>query len=1545
MKITLFLGDQLLSFFLPNQVSGSYSFDENENVNYKLINVEAEDNQWVMYSNEYVHIVYDNIYQEKVVLEPNNFYIIEREEIYYAIYTSPSFDTGQYIYTYSDNVNLTIGNTPEASLAYECPFINGICAQIKKINGQLTLLANIDTLSYRNNERVNSSEVYLMPGDSINIYGLKLFILNKIIIINNPYNGIRVDSMLSGLVPFTANTDKYENIEVKEVDLYDKKDYFSKSPRIRRQIEEKEISIDKPPAQHEAEQMPLLLTIGPMLTMAASSCMNLINTLNRLSNSETNMKKSWPQLVTCIAMLISSLIWPKLTAIYNKHQELETKRKTIKLYTEYLQKKEEELKKEFISQKNILNENLLTTKDCLNIINTRKNNFWCKRVEQNDFLGVRAGIGSVPLQVKIQWPEDGFTIEEDNLKEMADKLIEQYKNIEDCPLEYSFYENFLTAIMGVEKKCYAFVNNMLLQLMTFYCYDELKIVVFTSEVNAYKWDYLKYSNYCFTNDKSVRFFASNLDEAKELGNYLGQELIYKVNAISGGGKLPPQKPHYLIICDNYTSYKKTEFFKVLTELDDQIGYSTIILENKLDRLPSKCINFINLNEGQSGILKNSYEKAEIINFRDEIDYNINMFEVTRILSNIPIEIEGGAAKLPESIEFLAMEKVGKVEQLNVLNRWNTNDSTKTLKAEVGVDEAENYIYLDLHEKFHGPHGLVAGTTGSGKSEFIITYILSMSINYSPDDVAFILIDYKGGGLAYAFENKLTGVKLPHLAGTITNLDKAEMNRTLVSIDSEVKRRQAEFNKARDLLGESTIDIYKYQGFYHEGKLEEPIPHLFIIADEFAELKAQQPEFMDNLISVARIGRSLGVHLILATQKPSGVVNDQIWSNTKFRVCLKVASAGDSNEMIKKPDAAMLKQSGRFYLQVGMDEIFELGQSGWAGAKYYPSDQIIKQVDRSVTFIDNNGQVIKNIQEGSQTNKKEAQGEQLAAVMKEIISVATQVNKKAKTLWLDNIPKVILNDNVEQKYNIVHTPFNVSAVLGEYDAPELQQQGPLIYDLLEHGNVALYGTDGAEREQVISALIYSASKHHTTEELNIYMIDYGSESLRIFSNIPHIGGIVYNGEGEKLTNLIKLLNKERNSRKKLFVDYGGDYVNYIKNSGKKLPVKLVIINNIDTIRESVGDFDTQIINLLRDSERYGIVYFITGNGGSSLTTKMKQGIKSNMALKLKDRYEYADVLETKVTSPPAETEGRGLYAWSGTPHDFQTASIVEDVSNLSKYIIDFVEQLKQTNPVPVQKIPTLPKNVRMEDIQNALSDLTKLPVGIGKTSLEPVIVNPIENLSLAIAANKINVTETFIKSMLQVFKAIKVGVILIDGTKALESEKGNVANYFNDKFDEVLKSLTDYVQGRIDKPESQGNAVIMIYGVDKFISKLTTPKDMEGLAKLLKKYEKIPIVLVDEGVKLKGYAFEAWMKQINLGGEGIWVGTGLGDQTLFKISGFNKAFSLPYPNNMAFHIIDGSAEIFKVVDLYSSDNDEDDEESTGSSGETQGEAPEEGESSE
>ena len=1523
MRLTLFTVNKAFEYFLPKQVSGSYSFGEEVGEEQKILNIEAIDNNWTIYAKDGLSILHDNQYLTELNLCENEFYVFQKEKNTYFLLTSPLYEEGTKIYMYDQNINLHIGSTNDANVYYPNPYIDGIPAQIKMVNGQLILYNAKDSVIYLNNERVTEQQNVMKIGDTLNVLGLRIMFLDHVFMINNPYKGITLNTASAYIQEFNYTTEKYENIEVKDIDLYNKDSYFSKSPRIRRIIEEKEIKIDKPPNNNQEEELPVLLTAGPMISMGAMSGMTLINTITRVTSGQATMADSWPSIVTGCLMLTTSILWPFLTKAYNKHAKRDKRRRTIQVYSNYLDMKEADLKKELILQKNILDENLIKSIDCLKIINTRKNNFWCKRIEQSDFLSARIGIGNIPLKVKVNWPEEGFEIEQDDLKVMAENLIEKYKYIENSPLEYSFYENFLTAMMGIEKKCYGLAHNVLLQFMTFYCYDELKIIVFTSDQKARKWDYLKYSNYCFNTEKNVRFFATNVEEAKELSSYLMQELNFRIQITEGGTKpLNSIKPYYLIICDNYSMYKKIDFFKVLLEMDNNIGYSTIIIENKLDKLPSKCINFINLNEGSSGVLKNSYEKAEITNFHDEIDYSINMMSITKILANIPIEVETAGGKLPEAIEFLEMEKVGKVEQLNILNRWKMNDSTKSLKAEVGVDEENNLMYLDLHEKFHGPHGLVAGTTGSGKSEFIITYILSMSMNYSPDDVAFILIDYKGGGLAFAFENKLTGVKLPHLAGTITNLDKSEMNRTLVSIDSEVKRRQAEFNKARDMLGESTIDIYKYQRFYHEGKLKEPIPHLFIISDEFAELKSQQPEFMDNLISVARIGRSLGVHLILATQKPSGVVNDQIWSNTKFRVCLKVADASDSNEMLKKPDAALLKQSGRFYLQVGTDEIYALGQSGWAGAKYYPSDKIHTKVDKSIDFIDNMGQIIKTIQESNGQAQKEAQGEQLAAVMSEIIKVAGQVNKKAKKLWLDNVPPIVLTDQIETKYAIKHTPYNVTATLGEFDAPELQQQGPVTYNLIEDENLLICGTDGAERENLLTSLIYSVCKNHTSDEVNFYSIDYGSESLRMFMSLPHFGGMVFTGELEKYTNLIKIINNETTKRKKLFIDYGGDYQNYIKNSGQKLPLKVIIINNYDTLKEDIESSFEEMPELLRDSARYGIIYIITANGMNSTGTRLNQNIKTYMALRLKDSFDYADVLGGKTKQVPAEIPGRGMINNDGI-HEFQTGSLTEDVADLSKFVIDFVKVQKDKNQTKAPKIPTLPEHVRLEDIMDEITDLKAVPIGIKKKNLETVKVDLLANVGNLVLSNKLSNTKKFVRSIVNLFKYMKVGTILIDTMNELSMEKPNVSNYFNENFDDVITKINDFVDKVIAQP-TQNNIVICIYGIDKLRTKLSDTKQLEDLFDKLKKHERIPIIVFEENNKIKNYAFDTWYKNLFTNPEGLWIGTGAGDQSVLKISGYNKEASQEIGNDMGFYIAEGIATLSKCLDFITQDGEEDEQ---------------------
>ena len=1056
MNIYLFL-DRLYKFELSKDAFGSFSFDPDSSEESKLINVEAEDNHWVLYETSDVKIMFDGVPHSRTVLQPNTFYNLTRDNLQYLIYVEEVRFVDVHAYTFDKNINLNIGYNDTANVKFNSPFLvdKNITLSYDKEN-HLVLNNPNGAFLYLNDNYIGEKTTFVHIGDTIQIFNFQFSILNGLLLMKADNSLFQMDIASAKVAPFNMPLPiTPEDVKVKDKDLYQRDDYFSKSPRIRRIIEKKTFKFSEAPKNDEKEA-PLLLTLGPMFTMGLMSVVTLTDTLAKVNSGEATFADQKTQILSSVTMLVSSMLWPLLTQLYNRIRNFFKKKRIRKKYKKYLGEKRKEFETERDLQKSILLENLVSMDEIYNRIKSKGHNLWDKRLDQEDLLVVRAGIGDEELDAVFQYPDKDFEIDENDLRDMADKLVQEFKYIKDVPIGYSLAEHKITDIMGDYKIAKKFVDSILLQLMTFYSYEDVKFVVFTNQKNKNHWDYLKYLNHTFTNDKSVRFFSSSPDDAKVLSEYFNQEVQFRLNVLAQNESFL-RKPYYIIFTDDYESIKKFDFVKTLTELDINLGYSFVILENRLGNLPSKCDNFINVTSDKSSILTNAFLKQKQVPFKSELNFNIDMMDVVQRLSNIPIEFEEGISELPEAINFLEMEKVGKVEQLNIMNRWQNNDATQSLRAEVGVDENKEYIYLDLHEKFHGPHGLIAGTTGSGKSEFIITYILSLAMNYSPDDVAFILIDYKGGGLAYAFENKTNNIVLPHLAGTITNLDKAEMNRTLVSIDSEVKRRQRIFNEARDKCGESTIDIYKYQKLYNDGRISEPCPHLFIICDEFAELKAQQPDFMQNLISVARIGRSLGVHLILATQKPSGVVDDQIWSNTKFRVCLKVADAADSNEMIKKPDAAAIKQAGRFYLQVGMDEIFVLGQSGWCGAKYYPSDKTLKQVDKSVNFINDYGVPIRSIQVSNNTQKVEAQGEQLAAIMNNIIEISNKVNKKAKRLWLDNIPKVIELDSIIQKYGYHRSSYEV--VLGEYDAPEKQSQGLLTYNFLEDGNTIIYGNDG------------------------------------------------------------------------------------------------------------------------------------------------------------------------------------------------------------------------------------------------------------------------------------------------------------------------------------------------------------------------------------------------------------------------------------------------------------------------------------------------------
>ena len=1517
MKIYLFYQNQIYNFLLPKEISGSYSFDADKSELSKLVNIEARDGKWVIYSTDGVNLVYDKRFIKQLPLNINTFYIINRENKNYLVYVTDIKSSKFTPYTYGNGFSMTISNNQNTNVLYSCPLLTGTIKIYKHEDNYLLEQTNAGT-AYVNNKIARDNQTIIKLGDKITIFSLEIILLKNLIFINNPGNTVKISNLDFGLSLYKNNDEETKNIIMQDKDLYNKNDYYSKSPRIRRVIETKKIKLAPSPNNNNNNEMPFILTVAPMATMGIMSIVMLTNTIIRISSGETTIARSWPQLATSGAMVLSMLMWPIIIRIYNKKQQQRKKQETIEKYDKYLVEKEKEVVEETHLQKDILLENLIDLKACSEIITRRgagfgNVGFWDKRVDQSDFLEVRLGIGNVPLDLELEYPEQEFTIDEDELRKRADAMVARHKYISNVPVGYSFKENKITAIMGDNAKTsHAFMDNLLLQLLTFYNYEDLKIVIFTNNEYENYWEYAKYLNHTFDNDRKFRFFANDIDSAKAVCEHLYNILNYRLN----DKDKEPRKPHYLVIIDDYDLVKRFNFMKSLTEADNDAntGFSLVVIEERLNKLPSKCNNFISIVNGKTAILKNSYEKQEQLPFTSEINYGVNMMNVAKIMSNIPIEFEEAVSVIPDAVSFLEMHKVGKVEQLNILNKWNTSDPTMTLKAEIGVDNQGDVMYLDLHEKIHGPHGLIAGTTGSGKSEFIITYILSMCINYSPDDISFILIDYKGGGLALAFENRTAGIVLPHLAGTITNLDKAEMDRTLVSIESEAKRRQELFNKARDILGESTMDIYKYQRFYKEGKLTDSISHLFIVCDEFAELKQQQPDFMDNLISIARIGRSLGVHLILATQKPSGVVNDQIWSNSRFKVCLKVQDESDSKEMLKRPDAAYIKNPGRYYLMVGYDEYFSAGQSGYTGAKYFPSDKIIKQVDKSINFINSFGQPIKSIQ-ASSGPKAKADGDQIKAIMNLIISLAKDVKKQAKQLWLPNIPELIYEEDIEKKYNFKAEPYNVEAVIGEYDAPELQEQGIVTYNLLNEGNTIVYGNDSVEREMLLESIIYSTMKNYTPNEINFYMLDLGSESLRIYEKSPFFGGYTTISEENRINNLFNIIDNEISKRKKLFADFGGEYENYIKNSGKKLPLLAVIINNFDSVKDS---FENLMFNVLpsstRDSFRYGIVYIITATGVNSVRTAISQNFKHFFAFKLKESYDYRFLFNKKKDLVPRDINGRGIIN-NGDLHEFQVLT-VSNTDDKDKFIKEFVNETKEKYKTykPYLLLPSLPDKIELNDIVQYVSDLRKVPIGISHDSIEIQYIDFLANTGIIISATEFNSTSFFVKSLIKIVKHIaNASIIVLDPKCMLNLNSSEFPNYYNNNFDLVLKKIQTSLDNLISS-ESSTSGILVINSIDELMKKVSNTKLVEELFTTLKNYEKISTIVVDTNNKIRNYSSQIWFKNVINSGNGIWIGNGASSQTSIPCT-ISRNMQKKIENDMGYIISENTPVLSKLLNFF------------------------------
>lgn len=1529
MQLIIIKNNKIRYFFLPSKIFGNYWITDEYNNN--LVNVEASEKGWVLRSNDEVKIVNKDMYLDSIFLISYSFCSLKKagEKEPFLIYCSPTFDSTNKYLKVNDNDTISIGLNDDNDIIYNSQNVAPKHCSISFSNNQWLFVSGESQFTFINKELANNCRLF--SGDIIFVLGLKIIIGTNFIVVNNPNNNVKINENKLKEFQFENQilNNPYDLEDDLYLELYQPEEYFLRQPRFKSSIEQEEIQIDPPPTKQNQQEMPLLYTIGPMITMAMTSMVTLVSTLTNVFINGKSWTAAIPSMVIAAAMLCSVLIWPSLTRRYNRKQKRKREELRNTKYKAYLEEKKKAINEAIVKQRQIIIDNNISLQECINIINARKRNLWEREIEDDDFLTVRIGIGSSNPLLTIKAPEQHFSLEDDELNIIVQSIVNTSKVMEGVPISLSLTEKNIVAMVGQKDVNKAFIDGIILQLATFHSYDDLKIVLFTKEENIKDWEYMRTLPHCWDESKSMRFFASNAEDMKQVSAYL-EKIYYNRQYPDGEQKerdndYKSYKPYYLIITDNLKVARNMEIIKKILNNKKNIGFSLIIKNERLANLPGECPTFLNIDPNGSGLFENELVSTKQKSFVADIDYNLNLINVAKMLANVPLESRGIEGSLPETVSFLQMYNIGKIEQLNSQNRWRTNNPTNSLNVPVGIDASGELFNLDLHEKAHGPHGLIAGMTGSGKSEFIITYILSLAVNYHPHEVSFILIDYKGGGLAGAFENRETGIKLPHLAGTITNLDTMEMKRSLASIQSELKRRQKMFNEARDLLNESTIDIYKYQRLYRDGLVKKPISHLFIISDEFAELKAQQPEFMAQLIQTARIGRSLGVHLILATQKPAGVVDDQIWSNSKFRVCLKVQDKSDSMDMIKCADAAMLKNVGRFYLQVGYNEFFGLGQSAWAGAQYYPTDKVKKNIDNSICFINSLGQTIRSVEDSKKTNNLISKGEELPNILNYLINIAKNDEIVVDQLWLDKIPEYIYVENLKQKYKYVAQPFNLLPVIGEFDDPDNQRQGLLTLPISQDGNTIIYGVSGSGKETLLTTIVYSLITDHSPEEVNFYILDFGAETLRNFKNAPHIGDVLSSSDHEKVINLLKMLQEKIEERKVLFLDYNGDYNFYCQNSGKTLPAIVVIINNYEAFSEMYYDYDESLQQLTREGVKYGVVFICTATGTNSVRYRVRQNFKNELALQMNDEGDYVTIFGNTGKVYPSKIKGRGIVKLENV-YEFQTAYPYKE-TELVEYIKVVCDKLVEKYSVRAQSIPILPKKVTLDFVANALVSLKQIPLGVKKSNLTIDTIDLRTKYTTLILGSEFETYASFVSAVVyQTAKLKESKVIVFDTIDLLKQSVQASVDYKTSDYDAMTNELSDFIEKnykiyiennytRSELPQEK-RYTVFIFGIEEYLKRITeeTKKKFVTAIEKGKDLNLINFVFLDTVPNLRKQEYESWYKTIITPNRGIWLGNGISDQFTLKLAKMTRDLRELVPDGFGYSVRNGVATLIKLVEM-------------------------------
>ncbi|MET0977005.1 MAG: FtsK/SpoIIIE domain-containing protein [Leifsonia sp.] len=1056
---------------------------------------------------------------------------------------------------------------------------------------------------------------------------------------------------------------------------------------------------------------------------------------------------------------------------------------------------------------------------------------WTRRPEHWNFLSVRLGVGRALSRNTIRENENNSGIPK--YTRQVEKLREANLYVDDVPITELLPLSGALGIAGSKPVAADIVRGIAVQLFGTHAPHEIITAAIVDPGWTRELEWMKWLPHTTSPRSPVAEFA--LADSQSAGTVLLsalEEII--LGRLSGtpsrrgplrqadlsmalGGQVgeaiesdaKPEGDLTLVLFVSADAPVDRPRLTQLIERGADVGIYTIFLAPSVEALPAVCRTFVDASAGMENATVGYVRGGEAYeNVRLEGVSSAYAETFARRLAPVidASTVTADSSDLPGSVSMLGL--IGHelaAEPASVVERWRQNNSVidrsgtplprlrraGTLRAFIGQGSTDA-MSLDL--RTHGPHALVGGTTGAGKSEFLQAWVLGMAAEYSPDRVTFLFVDYKGGS---AFADC---VELPHCVGLVTDLSPHLVRRALTSLRAELHHREHLFNrkKAKDLL-----ELEKRRD-------PETPPALVLVIDEFAALAGEVPEFVDGVVDIAQRGRSLGIHLILATQRPAGVIKDNLRANTNLRVALRMADESDSRDVVGDPVAASFDPSlpGRGIAKTGPGRLVPF-QSAYAGG-WSTADAAEAEVRVAELRFGSSVLWESDAEPESEVHDEDLGPNDQKRMVRSFIAAAGAARIPApRRPWLDDLPPTV---------DIVDLPVagDTEITLGLADIPERQRQEAMTFLPDRDGSMLVYGTSGSGKSTALRTIAVAAGMRPDLGGVEVYALDFGSGALRSLEALPHVGSVISGDDGERVQRLLRQLGAMLDDRGRRFSEVNAATLSeYRQITGRAEPRVLVLLDGFGQFK---ADWDSTTVRMpfynifmriLGEGRPLGVHVVATADRSGVVPTAVSANITKRVVLRLSDESAYQILGVPKDVLSDRSAPGRAIV--EGAETQLAAPGGSSNVAEQSKAITAIAERLRAAGVRDVVGVGALPTEFTRAELAASVGGEPAL--GIADDSLGPIGFEPVGTFAVTgpPQSGKTNAMRAIIASV-QAFDP-DVRLMHIGGRRA---QLGSSAPWMRSATTiEDVKTLAKELVAVVGDEEIPGRIMVVVEGVTQF----------------------------------------------------------------------------------------------------------------------------------